>query len=708
MRKNEKTEPMTLKSRIFPLIGALIVCILCSCILYFGDNIGLSDNGDFRRILLASRMDYADDTDYQYLFKQYYKMEVDGYDFTDKVASVWETDAENEIYQSPHFVFIKISKVLNLLDNIVHSRDETQYNIAWLAGIYIFMFSVAAWCIFTFFNDRPIWLRLLVFLLFIFIFCDAGYIMYFNSLYGEPLQYIALMLLISIGLMIYKRPSIPKVICFFVALYFFAGAKLANIPYSIITALLAIVMCILRKDKLFKIAVALSALVSVIFIVQLYTSIPDWMNKDTTYQAVFYGILKGSDTVEEDLEELGVNPGYKVLANTIVYNEESVYPIDIKSEAFDEGFYQNVNKLDIVFFYLRHPIRFFGKLATSIENSAYIRPPNIGNSSVIIADTTDRYSLWSNVRVYLKFIYNPFVIFFIFGIITLYMILIDVFLIVNRKKEEPRRLYQLCAMNVLVLGLWINLMLPILGNGEADLAKHLFLFTNGIDILFALGIITLFMMKKRNMILTTAVFLLTALVMNVQPTKETMYFGTYKGEPIEWEIFERLNDNSYILVTKDCIEDMEFNDTNNLWEQSELRKWLNSDFLAEFTDEEKARIKRVTNEVILAYNDRGLAVAGDHPHYCNFTKKNVDDLAKTAYHYYLDDTVYIPTLDMMQEIDVRDSFWILCPYTNNDKMQRYMNKDGFILRTNVTNERGVRAVVRYDLNAGNGTGSEAE
>lgn len=664
-----------------------------------GDNIGLSDNGDFRRIMLASKMEYADETDYQYLFKQYYKMEVEGYDFADKVASVWETDTENEIYSSPHFIFIKMSKVLNLMDNIVHSRDETQYNIAWLAGIYIFMFSVAAWCIFTFFNDRPIWQRLLVFLIFIFIFCDAGYIMYFNSLYGEPLQYISLMLLISIGLMIYKRPSIPKVICFFAALYFFAGSKLANIPYSIITALLAIAMGILRKDKLFKLAVGVSALVSVIFIVNLYTAIPDWMNKDTTYQAVFYGILKGSDTVDEDLEELGVSTGYKALANTTVYNEESVYPIDIKSEEFERGFYDNVGKADIVFFYLRHPVRFIGKLAESIENSAYIRPPNIGNSSVVIAETTDRYSLWSNIRVYLKFLYNPVTVLLIFALITLYMILVDIFLIVNRKKEEPKRLFQLCAMNVLVLGLWINLMLPILGNGEADLAKHLFLFTNEIDILFALGIMALFMMKKRNMALTVAAFALVTAVMNVQPSKDTMFFGTYKGRPIEWEIFERLNDNTYILVTKDCIETREFNDTNNLWEQSELRTWLNSDFLAEFTDEEKARIKRVTNEVILAYNDRGLAVAGDHPHYCNFTRKNVDDLAKTAYHYYVDDVVYIPTLDMMQDIDVDDSFWILCPYTNNDKMQRYMNKDGFVLRTNVTNERGVRAVVRYDLGA---------
>ena len=665
--------------------------------MYFGDNVGLSDNGDFRRILLASKMEYEDETDYQYLFKQNYKMEVDAYKVSEKIASVWETDTENEIYQSPHFIFIKASKVLNLLSNIAQNKDETQYNIAWLAGIYIFMFSVASWCIFTFFNDRSIWIRLLVFLLFIFMFCDAGYVLYFNSLYGEPLQYIALMLLISIGLMIYKRPSIPKAVCFFVALYFFAGSKLANIPYSIITALIAIAMSVLRKDKLFKIGVTLSAIVSVVCIVQLYSSIPDWMEKDTTYQAVFYGILKSSDTVEEDLVELGLNPEYESLANSVVYNEESVYPIDIKSEEFDRGFYQNVNKFDILWFYLRHPIRFIGKLATAVENSAYIRPPNIGNSSVVIGETTSRYSLWSYARVYLKFLYNPIVVLLLFLLFTIYIIAIDIYLIANRKREDPGRLYWVSAINILVLGLWINLMLPILGNGEADLAKHLFLFTNCIDILFALGIISFFGLKLRNMLLLGLGTALLTFVMNVQPSREIMTFGTYKGQPIEWEIYEKLTDNSYILVTKECVDYKKFNGTNNLWETSELRTWLNSDFLAEFTDEEKRKIKRVTNEVILAYNDRGLSVAGDHPHYCNFTRENVDDLAKTAYHYYLDDVVYIPTLDMMENIDVKDSFWILCPYTNNDIMQRYMNEDGFILRTGVTNECGVRAVIKYDL-----------
>lgn len=76
------------------------------------------------------------------------------------------------------------------------------------------------------------------------------------------------------------------------------------------------------------------------------------------------------------------------------------------------------------------------------------------------------------------------------------------------------------------------------------------------------------------------------------------------------------------------------------------------------------------------------------------TRSEVADLSESAYKYYVDDMVYIPTLDMMKTIDVRGSYWILCPYGYNDKMQRYMKNDGFILHTNVDNIDGVRAAVR--------------
>lgn len=694
---NTKTEHMQWKNRIFPLIGAVIVIVLCFTVLYGGENVGLSDNGDFRRVLLTNNLEYKNETDYYYLFKQDYIMKIEGDTFTEMIKSAWSTNNQSEIYSTPHFVLIKLSKVMNLAANYITGNDVTKYNIIWLAGIYIFLLAAAAWCIFTFFTDQKLSMRITVFVLFILIFCDEGYILYFNSLYGEPLQYVSVMLMIGIGLMLYKRPSIPKVCCFFLALYFFSGAKVVNICYAAIVSLLAITMVFLRSDKLFRTGVIVSAVVSIIFMGSLYAKIPEWMQLDTTYQSVFFGLTKGSDDPAKDLKELGVDEKYAVLVNTHAYMEDAEYPIDVSTYQFRNEFYNHVSKVGILFFYLKHPIRLLHKLSLSIESSAYIRPPNVGNSSTKIMEMSGKYSLWSNLRILLKFMYQPSVVMIIMLLLTLYVVFVNIFVIRNRKKGNiHKRIYMICAFDVLLIGLWLNLILPIVCNGEADLAKHMFLFVNYIDILFAIWIIGLLTMKRENAIIPITIAVCLTIVFYISPSKKTMDFGTYNGKPIKWEVVDELNDGTTILITKDCISDRRFDGISNMWETSELRYWLQNDFLAEFTDAEKSKIVPVTNEVILAGDNKDFAVAGDHAHYWNFTKNRVGDLSKTAYHYYLEDSVYIPTLDMLERIGTRDSYWVLCPYAGNDKMERYMKYDGYILHTSVDNTKGVRAVIKYN------------
>ncbi len=696
MKKDGITGKDTANKRIIPLIGAILVFVLCFAELYLGENVGVSDNGDFRRVLLVNNLEYKDDTDYYYLFKQDYTMKVEGKAFPQKLASLWDTYNEDDIYWSPQFTIIKASKTINYFVNIITGRSETDYNIMWLALIYILMLSVAAWGIFTFFSDSTVKIRIAVFLIFIIMFCDIGYILYFNSFYGEPLQYVALMMLISVGLLIHRRPSVPKVICFFVALYFFAGSKLANIPYSVIVCILSLTFIVLRRDWLFKIGVIVSLIVTVVCVINLSARIPDWMNKDTTYQSVFYGAIKESDTPEKDLKFFGVDEKYAALMNTNAYMDKDEYAYDILSDEFDRDFYQRVSKLKIVFFYMLHPVRLVKNISYAIENSAYIRPPNSGNSKTVLMQLTGKYSLWSHLRVIFKFLYTPIVIFTAFILITAYTVVIDVFYLKRRKKEPRSMIYMMSSFNVLVIGLWINMVLPIIGNGHADIAKHMFLFVNCIDILFAVAIMTIIRMKKYNIVLSVAGIAALAVACNYQPPKRTMTFGTYMGEPVKWEIYESLNDGSEILVTKDCIETGTFDTDNNLWEFSDLRAWLNNEFLAEFTDEERARIKTTSNAVIVPTEYKSLAVAGDHTNYWNFTKKSSADLSKTAYHYYVDDYVYIPTLEMLNYIGGKNNYWVLCPYGNNTNMERFVDEYGFVLHTVVTNDKGIRAVIRYN------------
>lgn len=691
MEKYEK-QHISWRQRLSPTIGAVIVAIVCLCILYLGNNVGLSNNGDFGRILRGNHMSEIshEDAD-RYLFIQYYKMEVEGNTLSEQIKSVCRTN--DEVYYSPQFQIIKASKILNLISNRIAGRDLDTYNIAYLAYIYIAMLFVAAWCIFTFFNDSSLKTKIGVFVVFLLIFCDAGYILYFNSLYGEPMQFLMIMLLISIGLMIYKRPSLPKVFLFFGALYLFAGAKLANIPYSILVAFLSVAIVFLRSDKIFRIGVVSSAVVCAIAIGCLYGAIPEWMHYDTTYQSVFYGALKDSETLEKDMEQLDIDEKYSSLANTHAYPQHSERELSSNDTQIINDVYEKVGKFDVVLFYMRHPVRFIKKVAKSIEYSAYIRPPNMGNSSVETEFVTNRFSLWSNLRVRVGLLYHPGVVFATLILLLAYVIIIDVFMFKKHAQFDGKNFYKLLSMNILVLGLWINAMLPVLGNGEADLAKHMFLFVNCMDILFAVGVISLLNMQKRNAIISLVGFAVLCTYINFPQSKEYVKFGTYEGKDIKWEVYDQTDDGKYVLITKDAIVKRSFDGQSNLWEESDLRTFLNNDFLKEFSNEDKEKIVPTINRNILSYDDRLFAIEGDHTHVCNYVSKYVDDLGKTAFHNHVEDMVFIPTPDMIENMEFNETFWIMCPYAANGAMERYANSDGFVLRAPVNRELGVRAVV---------------
>ncbi|MBQ3427121.1 MAG: hypothetical protein IJH37_08260 [Clostridia bacterium] len=683
-----------LRMRILPILGMIIVFITSISVLYLGEPVGLSDNGDFRRVLITNNIEYINDTDCHYLFKENYRMILpNGAGVPEAIGAAWRTRNE-EVYRSPHFLIIKLSKEINIIANAISGKPLSNYDIKYMAFIYCFMLSLAAGVIFTFFSDNKLRVQVAVFVLFIFIFCDAGYLLYFNSFYGEPLQYTALMMLVAFGMLIYKRPSVPKVIGFFVSLYFFAGAKLANIPYSMIVALLSILIVMMRRDIRFRLAVVLSALVCVISIVGLYMSIPDWMSRDTTYQAVFFGITKSGDDPAADLRELGVDEKYAVLSGTNAYMDGDEHPIDLATDEFAESFYNRVEKTDIAFFYLRHPLRFIKELCMAIENSAYIRPPSVGNSRTVLMELTERFSVWSRLRVTLRFLYEPWVIFAAFMIITGYMIFINIFYIHNHRIESPEKKYMICALDILILGLWINLVLPILTNGEADLAKHMFLFVNCIDILFMVCTVAAVTLPVRQMLKAVAAAAILTGLFYIHLPQTTIDFGTLGGRTLKWNITKRYEDGTMLIVSKKCVAYMPFDETTNNWESSELRAWLNSAFLTEFTDEEKARIELTDNLIPLTYSSRMRAESGDHAHYWNYTRSLVNDLADTSYRVNVTDRVFLPTLDMMEQQVPGETYWILCPYTSNDSMQRFMNYDGFILHTDTAKEMGVKAVMR--------------
>ena len=73
---------------------------------------------------------------------------------------------------------------------------------------------------------------------------------------------------------------------------------------------------------------------------------------------------------------------------------------------------------------------------------------------------------------------------------------------------------------------------------------------------------------------------------------DTVFFGTYQDQPIEWIVLDR-QDDRLLLLCKRALETMPYHNTEDpvTWESCSLRTWLNGVFLDEaFTADEAARI----------------------------------------------------------------------------------------------------------------------
>lgn len=75
-----------------------------------------------------------------------------------------------------------------------------------------------------------------------------------------------------------------------------------------------------------------------------------------------------------------------------------------------------------------------------------------------------------------------------------------------------------------------------------------------------------------------------------------VYFGTYGGDPIKFRVLApsttAYGGSTLFLDSDSTLFDMRFDDDSNKWEESELRKYLNDEFLkgGSFTDQEQAAI----------------------------------------------------------------------------------------------------------------------
>jgi hypothetical protein len=695
----------------YKLIMILVVVMVLAGTLFIGNTTGLSDNGDFNRVLVPNRIYYEEGSRESFVFTSRYKLSIVGKNTFDKIINTLFT-LDNK-YITTQNIFIKLSNLANLAFNAATGAELGVYNIEWLGAVYCALFSLSLGIAFVMFRSGKRWLDICFCVLMLFFFCDIGYTAYFNSFYGEALQFSSLVFIFScmIAMIFSKKPRVIYCILYFAGTIIFAGSKFANIPIGVFLALAGLSFTSLKGiGKSFKVLIIGCFAVSLISAVYFFINVPRWMDRQTTYQSVFFGILKDSPDPEKDLERLGL-PQYMIaLKNTNYYMEG--HKIEINSDEFQDDFYGKVSKTKLMEYYLANPARLWRKLEISCRNSMHIRPKYLGNAGPGRERLTlsKRFGFWSWLRSRMPFDNIYFVMaLLIYSAIITFTELKTAF----RKKEgKDRRIIACVFYTALLAATAINLAAPVIANGEADLAKHMFGFINGIDIIFMsallwtsyklAGIINLkFLLRLLPFIVLAAALIL---VFSLIPRKygkpepgSYVSIGSCQGKKLLWRVAD-INDEGILLFSDTPVDYRPFDtqpdsgDANrlkygsNLWTESNLRSWLNGDFLQGFDMDEFQLVNDYYNKILLSKHDLELASGGENDFFWTYVPSMVDFGYDDAFSAYVYDKVFLLDVRQFREHLVDGKlpharnfqYWLETAYFNNSSMVRVVDTDGTI------------------------------
>lgn len=312
------------------------------------------------------------------------------------------------------------------------------------------------------------------------VFGDIGYVVYFQSFFGEPYAFIATLLTVGavVALLTSDRPSGALFALFVGAALALATSKIQNAPIGFAFAALAWRMLQLRDDRRWRKQVWTGAALLVVCSALMIVVAPDRLKHTNLYQSIFYGVLKDTPRLSADMKELGIPEKYAANAGTNYFQKDTAIPQG--DPTLHREVLEKLSHKDIALYYARHPSRFIQKLEVAADNAVYIRPGYLGNYDQSEGKQwralSYTYSAWSQWKE--EHMPRQLAVFAVFYALY-YLLLAAIWL---RTQSRKLRLGLETMAIVGVAGLFA-VFVAIIGDGEADMGKHLFMFNVCFDLM---------------------------------------------------------------------------------------------------------------------------------------------------------------------------------------------------------------------------------
>jgi len=440
--------------------GAAAIALVAMGILH-RPFVGVADNGDFMRVMKTVGFDYA----------------IDGLTYAEKYFDYAIREYRNVPvgfggYVSTHLLFLFAAKGANALA----TGFGDAFRIEALGFVYAASLAAAVALLYAGLAASRA-TKGIVAALIVAVYTDAAYAAYFHSFYGEPVSLIGFLLAIGCGLHAAKAERERQRLwlwAYFGAIVLFMGAKSQNFAVGLVFAVALLCMARGIADRgVRRLALSLSA-ATLLISVGFYAASPKELKRINLYQTVFYGVLKHSDDVAADLAELGLPPELAPLAGTNFFEAGTAIPQT--SPQLDAMFYERISHMDVAMYYAKHPIRLIERLERAAAHSVTIRPYYLGSYVQEEGREPGAVHLegawWSEG----KKAHAPRSVYAAMALAALYAALLA--------SRRVAALIGLRARGTLFAAPFVAAIAyatPIVGDGDADLSKHLFLYNVAFD-----------------------------------------------------------------------------------------------------------------------------------------------------------------------------------------------------------------------------------
>jgi hypothetical protein len=458
--------------RLLQWLEPLLLGVLAGCVawqLFVSPLVGMADNGDYGRIIATVGIAYAEppENENAWIVRSYVPVPRDD----------WSG------YRSSALLLAEGTK---LADHLLTRGARIDLRMMGAIHFALFLLGAAALLYGLRACHWPVRLTMGAFL--VLVLSDVGYAAWLNSFYSEAASLVFALLTLGLALVAITRGDSLRSWyllsgAYILAALLFITAKPQNAVLSLPLALLLVRLASLpvrgpRRDYRLPLALAAAMLLVVSSVVYLNRGSPPAFRSANLYNMVFAEILPHSTDPEADLRALGLNPALAGYRGTTAYTPD----VPINSIAARAELFHNLDQVDILRFYAARPGRFLDLAERGAGSAFVLRPHYLGNhereAGFPAYAQSDAFDWWSELRSRLL----PGTLWFLLPMLGVHVVVAGW----GWRSAPGPRLRLLAELHLVILALaCLQFGVVLLGEGEFEIVKHLFLFNLMVDLALA-------------------------------------------------------------------------------------------------------------------------------------------------------------------------------------------------------------------------------